>query len=54
MPRKPERIRHVGWSALDFASVGLAAASGRLPLHVYMAYLHAPLKRPRRKRAEKA
>ena len=48
--RKPAKPR-IGWGPLDFVSVGLAAASGRLPLDAFMAYLHAkPAKKNRRAR----
>lgn len=47
----PERERKsVGSGPLDFVSVALAAASGRLPLDVFLAYLHAKPKKVRRKR----
>lgn len=44
-PGPRPRTKAVPWDPFTFASVGLAAASGRLPVEVFMAYIHAPTRR---------
>jgi hypothetical protein len=39
--RTKKRREHVGFGPLDFVSVGLAAATGRIDMGTWFAYLHA-------------
>jgi hypothetical protein len=53
VPKKP-KMKSVGTGPFDFASVALAAGSGRLSMGAFAAYLdalRAPTKRPRRSKS---